>query len=240
MRTLLVLLLILIFLIPVGIPLLLAEWIVGKFNPRLRDRSSLKIIQTVLCMILWLSGTKVTVLGRENIPENQPVLYVSNHRSYFDIVVGYTLAKGLCGFVAKKEMEKIPLLRAWMRRLHCLFLDRDNMRAGMKTILAAIEKIKSGISIWICPEGTRNQEEDFLPFKEGSFRIAEKAGCPVVPVAFTHTDDILERHFPWIRATAVTVEFGKPIMTSEMDRAAMKQLPAMAQEAVAAMYRKNY
>ena len=104
-----------------SIPIMLVEWIIGKFNPDLKGRSSLAIVQWAFRVIIVLSGTKVNVIGRENIPDDRAVLYVGNHRSYFDIVIGYTLIKGQCGFVAKKEMEKIPLLSIYMKYLHCLF-----------------------------------------------------------------------------------------------------------------------
>ena len=123
----------------------------------------------------------------------------------------------LTGFVAKKEIEKVPLLRTWMRFVYCLFLDRDNLKEGLKTILQGIEYIKRGISIVIFPEGTRNTFEDgMLPFKEGSLKIAEKSGCPVVPVAITGTAEILEKHFPFIRPSHVTIEFGKPFYIKEL------------------------
>ena len=88
------------------------------------------------------------------------VLYVGNHQSYFDILVGYTTVPTLLGFVAKKEMERYIFLRDWMRNVNCLFLDRTDIKAGMKTILDGIQKIKAGISVWIFPEGTRNINED--------------------------------------------------------------------------------
>lgn len=167
-----------------SIPIMLVEWIIGKFNPDLKGRSSLAIVQWAFRVIIVLSGTKVNVIGRENIPDDRAVLYVGNHRSYFDIVIGYTLIKGQCGFVAKKEMEKIPLLSIYMKYLHCLFLDRENIKEGLKTILVGIDKIKNGISVWIFPEGTRNkaeQETDLLDFKEGSMKMAEKTKCPIIP-----------------------------------------------------------
>ena len=69
----------------------------------------------------------------------------------------------------------MPLLRTWMRRLHCLFIDRENVKEALKTILAGIDNVKNGISMCIFPEGTRNKTDDLmLPFKEGSFKIAEK------------------------------------------------------------------
>lgn len=85
-------------------------------------------------------------------------------------------------------------------------LDRSNIKEGLKTILTGIEKVKGGISMWIFPEGTRNKSEDpadLMEFHEGSLKIAEKSGCPVVPVAITGTDDVFERHMPWIRKSHV-------------------------------------
>ena len=89
-----------------------------------------------------------------------------------------------------------------MKRLHCLFLDRNDLKQGLKTILTAIEKVKSGISICIFPEGTRNKNEDeldMLPFHEGSFKIAAKANCPIIPMAISGSADIWENHFPRVK-----------------------------------------
>ena len=166
-RSLLIVILIVAFLI-LSIPILIVEWIIGKFNPYARDISSLRIVQFMFKLILFVAGTKVTVIGEDRIPKDTPVLYVGNHRSYFDILTGYTTVPTLLGFVAKKEMEKIPILRTWMANVNCLFLDRKNIKEGLKTILQGIEKVKNGISIWIFPEGTRNTNEDItelLPFK---------------------------------------------------------------------------
>ena len=112
------------------------------------------------------------------------MLYIGNHRSYFDILLTYVRCPDLTGYVAKAEMEKIPLLSNWMRYLHCLFLDRKDIKKGLKTILTGVKKMKSGISICIFPEGTRNRSEselDLLPFHEGSFKLATRSGCPIVP-----------------------------------------------------------
>ncbi len=224
-----------------GIILELIEFIIGKFNKPLKDRSSLKIVQNVFRFILFLSGVKLTVIGQENIPKNEPVLYVGNHRSFFDIVIGYTLVPNLTGFVAKKEMEKIPLLSNWMRKLYCLFLDRNDIKAGLKTILTGIDYIKNGISIWIFPEGTRNKDSEasLLPFKEGSLKIAEKSGCPIIPVAMHHTADIFENHFPKIKKTHVTVEFGTPIVLKELEKEERKFAGAFLQKQIEDMLRKE-
>ena len=72
------------------IPVLLVEWIIGKFSPMTKDISSLRMVQTIFKFILWITGAKVTVIGEENVPKDQAVLYVANHRSYFDILLTYS------------------------------------------------------------------------------------------------------------------------------------------------------
>ena len=120
---------VILFLI-LSIPLMLVEFLIGKKNRRLRDVQSLAVIQCVFRLILWMAGVKITVKGRENVPTDQAVLYVGNHRSYFDILVGYVTVPSLTGFVAKKEMEKIPLLSSWMKLVNCLFIDSENLTEG--------------------------------------------------------------------------------------------------------------
>ena len=142
---------VILFLI-LSIPLLIAEWIIGKFNPPLKDRSSLAIVNWAFRMVLRLSGVSVTYIGEDRIPKDTPVLYVGNHRSYFDIVMTYVRVPRTTGYISKVEFLKIPLLSNWMKNLHCLFLDRSDLKAGMKTILAAIEEIKNGVSICIFPK----------------------------------------------------------------------------------------
>ena len=169
------------------------------------------------------------------------MLYIGNHRSFFDVPITYSRCRRLTGFVAKKEIEKVPLLSTWMRFLYCLFLDRDDVRAGLKTILAAIEQVKNGISIFIFPEGTRNKGEELsvLPFHDGSFKIAEKTGCAVVPVSINNSVQILEAHFPFIRKTHVVLEYGEPIYPNTLDKEAKKQLGTYCHDLIEATIKKN-
>jgi 1-acyl-sn-glycerol-3-phosphate acyltransferase len=222
------------------IPVLLVEWIIGKFSPMTKDISSLRMVQAIFKFILWITGAKVTVIGEENVPKDQAVLYIGNHRSYFDIIITYARCPRLTGYIAKKDMEKVPLLRTWMRRLHCLFIDRENVKEALKTILAGIDNVKNGISMCIFPEGTRNKTDDLmLPFKEGSFKIAEKSGCPIIPMAITNSADVLEAHMPRVKKAHVIVEYGKPIYPNELDKEQKKKIGAYCQDVIAEMLEKN-
>lgn len=226
-----------------SIPILAVEWVIGQIDPEKRDWHSFRIIQTMLRFILErLTGSTVTVKGLEHIPKDRAVLYVGNHRSYFDILVGYTTVPGLTGFIAKKEMLRYPILRVWMIYAHCLFLDRGDMKKALKTILKGIERIKAGISIWIFPEGTRSRGKDplnMLPFKEGSLKIAEKTGCPVIPVAITGTQEIFEAHLPFMRPSHVVIQYGEPIYIKDLSPEDRKFSGAYTQKIIAEMLRRE-
>lgn len=80
------------------------EWLIGKVNKDAKDISSLRIVQWAFKVITRLSGVSVTVIGEENIPD-EAVLFIGNHRSYFDIVLTYSRCKRLTGYVAKKRFK---------------------------------------------------------------------------------------------------------------------------------------
>ena len=223
---------VILFLI-LSIPLLIAEWIIGKFNPPLKDRSSLAIVNWAFRMVLRLSGVSVTYIGEDRIPKDTPVLYVGNHRSYFDIVMTYVRVPRTTGYISKVEFLKIPLLSNWMKNLHCLFLDRKDIKQGLKTILTGIDLIKNGISVCIFPEGTRNKSNDrLLPFKEGSLKMAEKTGCPIIPFAITNSSKLFEDHMPFVRPCDIIIEYGKPIYPAELPKEEKKFLGAYCRKQI--------
>ncbi len=178
--------------------------------------------------LMDLAGVTITVEGKENIPEGRPCVFVANHRSYYDIPIMLTQLDAPHGLVAKKEVEKIPLVRGWMRLLHCVFLDREDPRKAMASLNEAIENVKKGYSVTIFPEGTRNKGEEgtLNEFKGGAFRIATKAKAPVVPVALTGTRDVMENNRFWMMKPAhVTVRIMPAIETAGMSREEIKELP---------------
>ena len=238
LRYVIIILFVALFLV-CSIPLMLVEWIIGKFNQDLKNRSSLAIVLWAFRTALWMAGTKVIVKGEENIPQDTAVLYVGNHLSLFDIPITYVRVPRPTGYVAKVELKKVPLLRLWMTNLHCLFLDRKNIKQGLKTILTGIEKAKSGISICIFPEGTRNKNSDcVLPFHEGSFKIAEKAGVPIVPMVLVNTASIFEDHFPKVKKATVIVEYLEPIYLDKLEKEQKKFIGAYVHDLIEERYLK--
>lgn len=222
-----------------SIPVYLIELLIGRFNHKAMVASSQKIVVGAFHVVLFISGVRKTVIGRDNVPKDEAVLYISNHRSYFDIPVAYSTVPTLTGFMAKKEIGKIPFLSYWMRFLQCLFLDREDVKQGLKTILKGIDLVKGGYSVFISPEGTRSQGTEMLPFKEGSFKIAEKTGCAIIPVAISNTDEAFEKHAPWIHSAHVIIEYGKPIYPKELPKEQQKFLGSYVQNIIREMLQKN-
>lgn len=216
------------------------EWIVGKVNKRAKDYSSLRIVQWAMRVILKICGVKITVIGKENMPK-EAALYVGNHRSLLDVLIAYVQCENLTGFVSKDSMKKVPAFRVWMKYLYCLFLDRKDIKQGLKTILQAIDYVKQGVSIFIFPEGTRNKGEELsmLPFKEGSFKIALKTDCPIVPVSINNSAEIFENHFPKVKKTHVIIEYGTPIYPKDLTREEQKVIGATCQKIIEDTIQKN-
>lgn len=240
MLRLIVVALFLVLFLVLGIPVLAVEWALSKFRPYAADLSQLRIVQWAFKVILFLSGVKLTVIGEELVPKDEAVLYIGNHKSFFDVLITYARCPRLTGYVSKESIKKVPLLSIWMKRLHCLFLNRDDIKEGLKTILAGIENIKNGISMCIFPEGTRNTTDELmLPFKEGSFKMAEKTGCAIVPMAITNSAEIFENHLPRIKSTHVILQYGAPIYPKELDTETRKKIGAHCQNIIREMLEKN-
>ena len=233
LRLILVLLFLILFFV-LTIPWVLVLIIIGLFNKELKDTLSFYTVKYGFKIVLFISGTKVAVNGLENIPDRAS-LFIGNHLSFFDIVTAYSVLPKPTGFISKKEVARVPGLNWWMLLMKCLFLDRKDARKGLETIKKASEYITDGISIFIFPEGTRSRTGETAEFKEGSFKVATKAGCPVVPVALTNTRDILENHCPIIKKASVSISFGTPIETENLSRTEKKQLGETTRQTIIRM-----
>lgn len=179
------------------------------------------------------SGAHITVYGKENIPKDKTVLFVSNHQSDFDIAIFLAmLPEKREGFVAKVELEKIPFLSAWMKRIHCIFLDRKDMKQSAKTILEGIRLLKSGHSMVVFPEGTRSKGEQMGEFKAGSFKLATKSKVPIIPVTIDGSYKIMEGNSYRICPANVNVYVHKPIETAFIPKEQESKLPELVQKII--------
>ncbi|SNU04953.1 1-acyl-sn-glycerol-3-phosphate acyltransferase [Lachnospiraceae bacterium] len=222
----------------VCLPYHLYLWILSKKDKYKSWYKSWRLVRGFFKSVLWLAGTKIEASGLEHlseVPDDKGILFIGNHRSYFDILVLQTLVDRPLGFIAKKEFKKVPLFSWWVADIGSLFLDRKNIRAGLETINLGTEYMKQGLSLGLYPEGTRNHSSEMLPFKTGGYRMAEKSGSPMVLVAMTGTDDIFENNKPIaLKRARVKVVFDKAVYPHELENKERKEfygsIPAKIQE----------
>lgn len=203
-----IVILVLFLLFIVTIPILLINKLYYLITKRNLDYVILFVIHFLLKSVIFFSGIKAEYIDFEKLPKNKAVLFIANHQSIFDIVFTYPLFKIPTGYIAKKELKKIPVVRTIMEAANCLFLDRKNLKEGMKTVIAAIQKIKSGIPMVVFPEGTVNKTghpEIIQDFKEGSLKIAQKANCLIVPIVIANTNSVFEKQKPALNSKAKVI-----------------------------------
>jgi 1-acyl-sn-glycerol-3-phosphate acyltransferase len=180
-----------------------------------RDRIVNEVVANWARKLLDLSGSKVTVEGEENLPKDETVLFISNHQGNFDIPLLLGFIDKPKAFMAKKEMEKMPLVSTWMKYMQCVFMDRDNPRESLKAIKKGSEKLKEGYSMVIFPEGTRSEDGKLKEFKNGAFKLATKSGVPIVPVTLSGSDKIMRKGTVIIKPAKVKISIAPPVYMTE-------------------------
>jgi 1-acyl-sn-glycerol-3-phosphate acyltransferase len=163
--------------------------------------------------LLWAAGVSVRVRGMELVPRDEPVVYVSNHQSFFDILALWATLPGAMRFVYKKEMAKIPVLGAAMRNAGHVIIDRQNRQKAFEAYQEAAKAVQQGLHAVVFAEGTRSRTGELLPFKKGPFVFAIASQVPVVPIYCANTFDILPKGSMRVRPRPVTIMFGAPIPT---------------------------
>ena len=227
-------LILIILLIPIIAIYTIFDCIITFFIEKIFNNKLLKyrmnFVKLVFKAVVLFAGVKATIKGIENLEalSNEKSYYIiSNHRGFCDVVRGYLLFDNITGIVAKKELEKIPLLSYWMKKINCVFLDRYDLRDGVRMVVDCIKNINDGISMWIFPEGTRcksKNPEDLLEFKSGAFKVAEKTNCYILPIAFKNTEYVFENQSPFVKATKIYINIGKAYKISELNEDEKKDI----------------
>lgn len=165
------------------------------------------------------AGGKVEVSGLENLSAQGGRLYVSNHQGAFDIPLLIGHIPGVKGFVSKKENFRLPIVSSWMKRLHCVVLDREDLRQSVQAIAQGVRDLKSGRSLVVFPEGTRSKSAKLQRFKEGSFKLATRSGVAIVPLTIDGSYRLLEGNRGRIRPGTVRLYIHPPLHLADLPAA---------------------
>lgn len=180
--------------------------------------------RTISQKLIKLSDSIVNVHGLENIPEG-PVLFVSNHQSNMDIAIICGFIDKPKGFIAKKELKKLPLINKWITLAGSIYLDRENPRKSMEGILEGIKTLKNGHSLVVFPEGTRSRGDKMGEFKSGSFKLATKSKVPIIPLTIDGTYRVMEANKILIKPSNINFYVHKPIYTDKLSKEEITKLP---------------
>ena len=154
--------------------------------------------------ILRVSGIKVKTRGLENLAPDKPFVFMCNHQSNFDILVLFSALPAQFRWIAKAELFKIPFFGQAMRGAGYISIERKNRKKAIQSLKQAAERIRSGVSVMIFPEGTRSLDGNIGEFKKGGFILAYDAGVPIVPIVLNGTWSIMSKDSLRIKSGNVT------------------------------------
>jgi 1-acyl-sn-glycerol-3-phosphate acyltransferase len=172
--------------------------------------------------------------GETRLPEG-PVVFVSNHESYADIpLFCAAVREKQFGFIAKKELSRLPVFGKWIADIRSVFIERDDARASLRAIEDGVELLRRGFSLVVFPEGTRSRGRPMGAFKRGSLRLAAKPGVAVVPVTHKGSFKIFEESGVITPGMRVRFYIHAPIETAGMSKQEAAALTETAENTIRA------
>lgn len=174
-------------------------------------------------LFLTLAGIRLKVEGKEHLDPKQSYVIVGNHNSSLDFIINAHAFPGVFRFLAKQELQKIPVFGLIVRKM-CLIVDRSSAMSRARSVVALKQQLAEGWSIFIYPEGSRNTSDQPLgPFYDGAFRIAIQTGAPVAIQTIVNIQHITANG-TGLRPGTVRIVWEEPIPTKEMGTGDIKSL----------------
>jgi 1-acyl-sn-glycerol-3-phosphate acyltransferase len=201
-----------------------------KKSPKDAEVYAYRKAQNIARYVLKVTKTTMEVSGTENIPKENCV-FISNHQAIFDGFALLAYINKPFGFIAKKEIKKMPLINGWLSSIGSLYMNRQNPREAIKTIQEGVEKIKIGHSILIFPEGTRSLASKMNSFKKGSMKLAISSKVAIVPITIDGTYNVLEVGTK-VTGNKVKMVIHKPIYVDSLNKEEIQDLASYVQNII--------
>ena len=163
-----------------------------------------------------LINLDLRVTGEENLWKARPAVFVFNHQSKADVVIGAKLLRRDMAGVGKKEIKKMPVIGKVLELGGVVMIDRKNAASAIEAMAPLVDAMRNeGKSVALAPEGTRTVSPNLAPFKKGAFHLAIQAGVPMVPVVIRNAGDVAPKGDFVFRPATVEVEVLEPVDTSD-------------------------
>ena len=191
---------------------------------------------------VFFSGSKLQILGLENIPDHTAV-FASNHTSYMDTPVVFASLPFQFRILAKKELWSLPFIGWYLDRSGQIPIDTANPRTTLSSFAAGVRTLRDGLSVFVFPEGGRTPNGEVRPFLNGAAFLAIRAQVPLVPIALVGVYDLLPihtRHFyPAPDRTPIKLVFGAPIPTAGHSLRESEALTEQLRQSIADLIQQN-
>jgi 1-acyl-sn-glycerol-3-phosphate acyltransferase len=184
-------------------------------------------------LIVWTIGARVIVQGSEKIRPDGCYIFMANHASLLDLPALFGHLPSNCRVIAKKELFYVPLFGWNLWAAGHFPVDRSNPRKTARSLRLVIEGVRGGKSLLVFPEGTRSADGTLKGFKAGAFKIALRAGVPIVPISISGTHILLPKGSLAPRPGSVRVLIGDPIETHSFSQERLPELITAVRCAIA-------
>lgn len=185
------------------------------FPLRLRGRLVHSGAVLLYKLIVFCSGVRLDVRGKEHLQRREPRIIVANHQSHFDIVLLGALVPEPFKYISKKEHYSVPFMGWLMRMARYFGIERDNPRQSMQILRQAGEALDQGFSIVVFPEGTRTPDGEIQEFKGGPFYLGIRKRVPLLPIRLEGFREVLPKHSLRFRPGRASVIIGEPVYPGE-------------------------
>lgn len=161
-----------------------------------------------------ISCSRLTVRGAENLQKDRVAVYAGNHTSYMDTPVVFTALPFQFRILAKKELWSMPFIGWYLNRSGQIPIDTENAHATLRSLGAGVKALRSGMPLFVFPEGSRTPNGDLQAFLSGAAFLAIRAQVPLIPVALSGVYDLLPIHSRHFYPGELTMIVGEPIDTT--------------------------
>jgi 1-acyl-sn-glycerol-3-phosphate acyltransferase len=182
--------------------------------------------------LVWGAGCSLTVRGAENLGKYPVAVYASNHTSYMDTPVVFASLPFQFRILAKKELWPIAFIGWYLDRSGQIPIDTVNPRATLSSLGLGVKALRSGMPLFVFPEGARTPTGGLQNFLSGAAYLAIRAQVPVVPIALSGVYDLLPIHTRHLYPGELTLTAGEPIETTGMTLRQMDELTLKIRSAI--------
>ena len=164
--------------------------------------------------LIWASGCSLTIRGEENLHKHPVAVYASNHTSYMDTPVIFAALPFQFRILAKKELWPIVFIGWYLGRSGQIPIDTVNPRTTLSSLGVGVKALRSGMPLFVFPEGARTPTGELQTFLSGAAYLAVRAQVPIVPISLSGVFDLLPIHTRHLYPGELTLTVGEPILTT--------------------------